>query len=193
MSKNFRRDKSRLPVAVVEKMIPRPFKSKRTQPWWLRRWRYLYMRFLRLRGTPRAIARGLAIGVFAGFFPLFGFQIIIGVVLAALLRSNKFAAAASTWISNPLTYVPIFVFNFKVGQLLLGSNELSVAEIDWQSLPELMKLGSAFIWTLFIGCFVVGFIAAFCTYLLSLRLIIRWRKSRQSWYRHRHSYWRRKK
>ena len=98
---------------------------------------------------------------------------MIGVLLAALLRGNKLAAVAGTWISNPITYVPIFVFNFKVGKLLLGSRDLSVGAIDFQSLSELMELGYALIGTLLLGCFVVGSVLAFCTYFLSLRLIIR--------------------
>ncbi len=185
MTKHFRQGNSRLSVAVVAKRTPRPFKPRRNQPRWLRRWRYLYIRFLRLRGTPTEIARGLALGVFAGCFPLFGFQIIIGILLAALFRSNKIAAAAGTWISNPITYVPIFIFNFKVGQLLLGGSELSVEQLNLQSWQTLMESGFGFVWTLFLGCLVVGSLAAFCTYFLGLWLIFRWRESRQSFYRHR--------
>ncbi|NES80366.1 MAG: DUF2062 domain-containing protein [Moorea sp. SIO2B7] len=161
---------------VLEKPPSPSLKSRRTKPkpWWLRRWRYFYKSLLRLRGKPKAIARGFSIGVFAGCFPLLGLQIMIGVLLAALLRGNKLASVAGTWISNPITYVPIFVFNFKVGKLLLGSRDLSVAAIDFQSLSELMELGYTIIATLLLGCFVVGSVLAFCTYFLSLRLIIRW-------------------
>ena len=170
---------------VVEKITPRAYQSRRIQPWWKRRWRYLQIRLLRLRGKPKAIARGLAIGVFAGFFPLFGLQIIIGVLLAALLGGNKFAAVVGTWISNPLTYVPIFAFNLKIGKLLLSWHELSLKEIDFQSLSNVMELGSALVFTLFIGCFTVGLVFSFCTYFLALRIILKWRKSRHFKYRRR--------
>ena len=56
-------------------------------------------------GTPGQRARGLAAGVFAGCFPLFGFQTFLGVLFANLLRGNTFLAVVGTWISNPMTYL----------------------------------------------------------------------------------------
>ncbi|MGK7914612.1 MAG: DUF2062 domain-containing protein [Prochloraceae cyanobacterium] len=147
---------------------------------WSRVVRYWYVRLVRLRGTPPAIARGLACGVFAGCFPLFGCQTIIGIVLAILFRGNKIAAAAGTWVSNPLTYVPIYAFNYQVGSLLLGKNQISVPQVDLQSWSELLALGSTIVGIVFIGCLIVGLIAAIVTYFLSLRFIRSWRKPHKS-------------
>jgi len=158
--------------SVLEKPTRCRRHSKRTQPWWVRRWRYVCYRLSRLRGTPDAIARGLAAGVFAGCFPLFGLQTLIGVLLAIAFRGNKFAAAAGTWISNPLTYVPIFAFNFKVGRLLLGLDPVLIESVDWQAL-DVMTLGAQILWALFLGSFVVGAIASICSYCLCFRLISR--------------------
>lgn len=48
-----------------------------------RRWlRYLYLRLLRMQSSPEEIARGLAAGVFAGCFPIFGFQTLAALLLA---------------------------------------------------------------------------------------------------------------
>lgn len=104
-----------------------PKRKKRKSQWqiWQKTWRYPYLRFIRLRGSTEAIARGLAVGVFAGMFPIFGFQMAIAVVLAAFVRGNKIVAAAATWVSNPLSYLPLFAFNFQVGRWLLGSSEHS--------------------------------------------------------------------
>ena len=148
--------------------------------------RYWYVRFLRLQGTPQAIARGLACGVFSGCFPFFGFQILIGIALAIILRGNKIAAAAGTWISNPFTYLPIFAFNYKIGSLLLGENQLS--EISINSNSDLMTLGATTIGTLSIGSFVVGLITAIITYFASLRLICSCRKSRAETQRRREQF-----
>ena len=71
-------------------------------------------------GSPGQRSRGLAAGVFAGCFPFFGFQTLLGVALASLLRGNRILAAASTWISNPFTYVPLYWFNYTIGRRLLG-------------------------------------------------------------------------
>ncbi|MGP0128827.1 MAG: DUF2062 domain-containing protein [cyanobacterium endosymbiont of Rhopalodia musculus] len=139
--------------------------------------RYLYLRLRRLRGTPHSIARGLACGVFVGCFPLFGLQTIMGVLLAVIFRGNKFAAAIGTWISNPLTYVPIFAFNYKVGKLLLLRFQNTVLQIDfrqsWQSWSTLIESGFDFTLTLFLGCFIVGAFCSFISYFLSLKVFFR--------------------
>ena len=71
-------------------------------------------------GTPGQRARGLAAGIFCGCFPFFGFQTLLGIALASVVRGNHLLAAAGTWISNPFTYVPLYWFNFRVGSLVLG-------------------------------------------------------------------------
>jgi len=97
--------------------------SPRPRSRWRRMVRYLALRVMRMQATPRAIARGIAAGAFSGLFPFFGLQIIIAVALCVPLRGNKIAAAAATWISNPFTYVPIYLFNLQVGQWILGQQQ----------------------------------------------------------------------
>lgn len=138
---------------------------------WQRKLRYFYHRFVRLQGTPEVLARGLAIGIFSGWFPWFGLQIIIAIALASLLRGNKIVAAAATWVSNPLTYVPIFAFNFQVGQWLLGSGRETFGFAGLTSWKGVMTLGSDFVFTLFFGCFVVGIILAIASYFLGLSVV----------------------
>lgn len=157
-------------------------KRSKTQRW-QRTLRYFYRRFVRLQGSPEAIARGLGCGVFAGLFPLFGLQTILGIALAVLLRANKIMAAAGTWVSNPLTYVPIYAFNFKVGQLLLSSDQQSTASEGLQTWNEVMSLGADILTTLFLGCFVVGLISAISSYFLGLWLV---RRARRRRYARRH-------
>jgi uncharacterized protein len=146
---------------------------------WSRHFRYYYYRLLRLQGTPDAIARGIASGVFAGSFPWLGLQIIIAVLLATAIRGNKIAAAAATWVSNPLTYVPIFAFNFKVGQWVTGWHDFSIDQIDWVS-SEIWHLGAAFLGTMMLGCFIVGLMGAIGSYFLSFRLVYRLRHGRRA-------------
>ncbi len=107
-------------------------------------------------------------GVFAGWFPLFGLQTIIGVSLALLLRGNKFVAAAATWVSNPFTYLPIYAFNLKIGGWILGTQGMAdVAGI--QSWDEFWALGSELAIALFVGSFAVGCISAILSYWIALR------------------------
>jgi len=141
---------------------------------WLRR---LYRRVMAMQGTPEYLARGLSVGVFAGCFPFFGFQMLIGVSLAVLFRGHKLLAAAGTWVSNPFTYIPIYLFNYKLGRWLLGSDELLLE--DWNSLlsiDDILAVGTEFALTLLFGCLVVGMISAVFTYFASLRMIRHWRQ-----------------
>lgn len=129
------------------------------------------------RRHTEAIARGWACGAFAGSFPLFGLQTIIGLLLATVFNGNKLTAAAGTWVSNPLTYVPIFYFNFQVGEVLL-QQPITFDEAQLESWSDLSLAGMNFISTLFIGCTVVGVGLAVAVYFLSLWLIYRWRSLR---------------
>ncbi len=150
--------------------------KKRKELNWGRYVRYLYWRFIRLRGNPEYIARGLAVGVFAGCFPIFGVQTIFGIALATLLRGHKFAAAAGTWISNPLTYIPIYTINFQIGRFLLNSQAEFVPE-SLVSLQEILQYKTELITALFSGCLVMGIIAGLSSYFMALKLITIWRSN----------------
>lgn len=149
-----------------------------------RRLQYLYWRLVRLKGTPKALARGLACGVFAGLFPFAGSQTVLALLLAFILRGNKILAAVGPWISNPFTSVPIYVFNFQVGKWLL--NDRSVSELKIHSWEDLKDLGIEIMWPLFVGCVSVGLVCAIFSYFLGLWLI---RRVRASHHRRRQERW----
>jgi len=117
------------------------------------------------------MARGLAAGVFAGCFPFFGFQIAIGLVIATLIRGNRLLTIAGTWISNPLTYVPIFAFNYQVGQWVLGRSS-TIADFTglttWQHWRD---LGAEVATSLLLGSSVVGIVSSLLTYGVGLGLL----------------------
>ena len=90
----------------------------------------------RQEGTPGQRARGLAAGVFCGCYPFFGLQIFLSVGVATLVRGNHLLAAAGTLVSNPLTYLPLYWFNYLVGCQLLGPGRgaIDLAELNRSSL-----------------------------------------------------------
>jgi hypothetical protein len=91
------------------------------------------------RVSCRGVALGIAIGVFFGLLIPIG-QIPFAVVLAFVLRANVGAAAASTLVSNPFTFPPIYVVAYHLGAWLLGvpadSTEAAVLERLTDSLEE---------------------------------------------------------
>jgi uncharacterized protein (DUF2062 family) len=164
--------------AIAVPSSSKPFlRRKSAQPQWRRQLRYLYLRFLRIQGSPEQLARGLGAGVFAGCFPLFGLQTIIGIAVATGLRGNRLMAAAATWVSNPFTYVPIFAFNYQVGLWLLGGGPASGFQ-DLDSLRGWMDMGTEVSARLMLGSTVVGLGAGLASYFGGLPLIRRVR-SRQ--------------
>jgi uncharacterized protein len=150
---------------------------KRSRPQWRRQLRYVYLRFLRLQGSPEQLARGMAAGIFSGCFPLFGFQTILGIGVATVLRGNRLMAAAATWISNPFTYVPIFAFNYQVGQWLLGGGRTQTFD-DLDTLRSWMDLGTEVSVRLMLGSTVVGAVVGVASYFIGLPLIRRVRSRR---------------
>lgn len=144
---------------------------------WRRLARYIYLRLL--RGTPAELSRGLGAGMFAGMLPLFGLQTLTALALAFLVRGNKIIAVLATWVSNPLTDIPIHLFNFRVGQWLLGTENLSFTEI--RSWSQLFDQGRIVLLTWLSGGVTVGLITGLGSYGLGLWLIphLQRRSSRQ--------------
>ena len=110
-------------------------------------------------GSPGHRARGLAAGVFTGCLPFFGLQIVLGVALAATIRGNRILAAAGTWISNPLTTLPICWLNYQLGALLIGPGPAWPSQAELQ-LERLGDLGWAFTSRLLVGSVVMGGVAS---------------------------------
>ena len=73
----------------------------------------------------RAVARGVAIGVFFGFMIPVA-QIPAAAIGAFLARANLWVSAIATLVSNPFTYAPIYYAAYRLGGFLLGVIEALV-------------------------------------------------------------------
>lgn len=146
----------------------------------LRTLRYYYYRLIRLHSSAGEIARGVAIGCFCGCLPLFGLQVIFSLTFATLFKGQRFVAAATTWISNPFTYIPLYAFGFHVGRSLLGYQNLTFPKEAIGSINLLSELGGDFLTALFFGCIVVGTVTSFCGYWGSLYIVQRARQRRHN-------------
>ena len=122
----------------------------------------------RQEGSPAQRARGLAAGIFCGCFPFFGLQTVLGVAFASLIRGNHLLAAFGTWISNPLTYAPLYWLNFSIGNTLLQGGPDSKT-LDLSS-SNLLEQSWSFIFRILIGSFLVGSFMATTVGFISLSL-----------------------
>ncbi len=67
----------------------------------------------------RSLAGAAFIGIFSGLLPI-PLQMGLAALLAVRFHCNLPLSVVLVWISNPVTYVPIFYFNYRVGAWLMG-------------------------------------------------------------------------
>jgi uncharacterized protein (DUF2062 family) len=128
------------------------FKRRDSLPWWkraagtvwprigwARAFHYVKHRLRRLPDSPRKIARGLAVGVFTTFTPLFGAHFGVAVLLALAIRGNVMAALIGTFFGNPLTYVPIAIVSLNLGHFMLGTE--FAGEVDENIFTKFARAG----------------------------------------------------
>lgn len=84
--------------------------------------RFLFEDFLSSQDSPRKKALSIALGVFIGLSPLWGFHTIIVIFLAIFFKLNKVIAFAFSNVSLP-PFIPFVVtLSFKIGTWVLGEN-----------------------------------------------------------------------
>jgi len=128
-----------------------------------------FLRFVRLRGAPDEIAKGVALGIFIGMTPTFGFQIVLALFFAWLLRENKLAAILGVWITNPVTAPFVYALEYESGRLLLGMKHARLpVEFSFSAFEH---LGWEVLFPLSLGSLLYGILCASLAYALTLRMI----------------------
>lgn len=143
----------------------------------------------------RSIALGLSIGIFMGLIiPLA--QIPLAAILAILLRANLPVAMASTLVTNPFTFAPVYFLAYKLGDYILSAGDPVMTEemIDSQvaQVAQLTQGGAMGLFArigdigapLFTGLLILASITAVLVYftvslLWRLGVLLRHRKRRQ--------------
>ena len=96
--------------------------------------RYYYLRFIRLRGHPSVLARGVAVGTFIGITPTIPFHTILTLFFAFILRGSKVTALlAAIAVSNPLTFFLQYYFSWKIGNWFTPANH------SWEEVESLLE------------------------------------------------------
>ena len=121
--------------------------------------------------TRHSSAGGVATGLFCAFIPV-PIHMIVAAAVAILLRVNLPLAVIFTWLTNPLTFAPIFIFAYKTGSSLLNKPVRQVSfELSFQWASETL----IHIWKpLLLGCLILGSLSAIIGYI-SVKLL--WRLS----------------
>lgn len=118
----------------------------------------------------RGVALGVAIGVFFGLLIPVA-QIPFSAAAAVLLRANLPAAAASTLVTNPVTFAPIYYAAYKLGAWVTGEDTKTIPpETKPKSAPD----AEAGLWEriagvglpLVVGLAITAVIAGLISYVL---------------------------
>lgn len=124
-----------------------------------------YERFVKIRGNPREIALGFALGVFVGISPTMGLQTAIAIFLAALFKWNKISAAVGVWISNPLTAPFLYSITYFAGARILGMDiNLHQPDIGVTTFFLIIEQAPGIFWAMSVGGIVLGLPIAVAAY-----------------------------
>jgi uncharacterized protein len=170
-------------IAVAENGTSAPEKG------FLRRVLAKLIELARQKDTPHRIGLGLALGIFVGFLPIMGIQMAVVSVFALPLRGNLKAAIAGVWISNPITFLPMYFGYYKFGLLFFPSREISLAQFSvminkvapsgWKDLIDAMlrmlDLGADILIPMWAGSFILAFVFGIPTYFLTRRFVEKYR------------------
>ena len=153
--------------------------------------RYYWLRFIRLRGDPHFLARGVAIGTFIGATPTIPFHTVLAIAFALILRGSKIAALLFTIVvSNPFTFFFQYYFAWRLGTLLTFRdlswgkifavlNLISTNASFHDTLTAVGNLGLDAILVMLVGGIVLALPLSLLGYLLSYLFFAQWQKKRK--------------
>jgi glycosyltransferase involved in cell wall biosynthesis len=134
-------------------------------------WRTLLEQHLiRSHETPAVKAWSMAVGVFFGITPFWGFQIWFVLFFAWLFKLNKGLSVLASNISIP-PMIPFIVFgSYQAGRLVFGGNNMSLSIAENFKPEAFGKNALQYVVGSFILAAIVAVIAWFVTYILVWRL-----------------------
>jgi uncharacterized protein (DUF2062 family) len=75
----------------------------------------------------KGIAMGVAVGIFFGLLVPIA-QMPLSAAAAVLLRANLPIAVASTFVTNPVTFGPVYYGAYRLGKVVLGEPRITESE-----------------------------------------------------------------
>ncbi len=112
-----------------------------------------------------SVAGAASWGFFVAFLPV-PFQMVIAALGALVFKINLPLSVAMVWISNPITWVPLYLPAYKLGAKILGGTPSPPGQINLEWLLD--HFGP-----LLLGCLIIGLLGAA---LLWLMVIGFWRR-----------------
>jgi uncharacterized protein (DUF2062 family) len=108
-----------------------------------------------------SVSAAVGIGVFCAFLPM-PFETVVAMFLAIMWRANLPVSMTVVWISNPITWVPLYTPCYLLGARILRLDPIPLQDIS------LLSLGWHYV-ALWLGCLIAG-----STLGIGSRFIIAW-------------------
>lgn len=136
---------------------------------------FVVFKILHVQDSPHRIALGVALGVFIGWTPTIPFQMAAALLVCWIFRANKAAGVPMVWVTNYVTMVPIYGFNYVVGCWMLGRDYTSTAFLEkfrrpgsiWDKMQAWVDVIWDFGLPLWLGSVAIGLVLALASYFLT--------------------------
>jgi len=92
-------------------------------------------RLINFNESPYRIAMGSACGIFCSALPIFG-QTFISMIAARILRASVIASIPWSWISNPLTTLPMWYGGYRLGIWIMPGKHKPLSHDEIQALMQ---------------------------------------------------------
>lgn len=121
--------------------VPRPLRALLSVGGWrgepfIRKFKVAFRHVLREHTqTPARIGWAIGLGIFCGFAPIWGAQMVVAALLAHGLRLNKAVSVLASNISTPFTIPAVLYVSLGVGHWLLRGAWISLdnASLEWEA------------------------------------------------------------
>ncbi len=108
----------------------------------MKRVRSLLERFVRQEHSPKKLALTICLGMYIGLSPFIGFRTILTFLCGWLFTLDlAILFAASFFVHNPWTILPLYVLDHSVGQWFFGIFNIDGVQLD----PSWLEICSSFL------------------------------------------------
>jgi len=136
-----------------------------------KKFRQFYDRFISLEGEPKAIAMGMALGVFVGVTPTIPLHTALIILLSIIFKQNISAAYLGSWlVSNPVTIPILYYSQYELGVHLLGIDHGKFVLADY-SASSILGLGVQILAPMLFGGLVMAPFFAVPAYFGTRRIV----------------------
>ena len=131
-SKNILRFSGSVPIKALGSAPPTTKNTSRQIKYMINLWTH---RLINFNESPYRIAMGCACGIFCSALPIFG-QTFISMIAARILRASVIASIPWTWISNPLTTLPMWYGGYRLGIWIMPCKHKPLSHDEIQALMQ---------------------------------------------------------